>query len=170
MSFCACSCSQRRRFFISCFLKLQLNVMYIVLDFKSWAFSRVCGHIQQHFYCAETAIYELAVKLLTLSFDSPPPISLQSAKFRRFGNVFRWFFCILYADVRHTLRDLLTLNSCHTWRVTCPTLPPSLKTVCLRRRFAILYFKSRAYSRIYGHFQQHLYCACTETVIYELPV
>ena len=23
---------------------------------------------------------------------------------------------------------------------------------------------------IYGHFQQHLYCACAETVIYELPV
>ena len=27
--------------------------------------------------------------------------------------------------------DLLTLNSCHTRRVTCPTLPPSLKTLCL---------------------------------------
>jgi len=27
--------------------------------------------------------------------------------------------------------DLLTLNSCHTWRVTWPTLPPSLKTICL---------------------------------------
>ena len=25
--------------------------------------------------------------------------------------------------------DLLTVNSCHTWRVTCPTLPPSLKTL-----------------------------------------
>jgi len=70
--------------------------MYIVLNFKSWVFSRVCGHIQQHFYCAETAVYELAVKLLTLSFDSPPPISLQSAKFRRYGNVFRWFFFAFY--------------------------------------------------------------------------
>ena len=27
--------------------------------------------------------------------------------------------------------DLLTLNSCHTWRVTCPTMPPSLKTLRL---------------------------------------
>ena len=27
--------------------------------------------------------------------------------------------------------DLLTLNSCHTWRVTWPTLPPSLKTLWL---------------------------------------
>ena len=27
--------------------------------------------------------------------------------------------------------DLLTLNSWHTWRVTCPTLPPSLKTLRL---------------------------------------
>ena len=39
-----------------------------------------------------------------------------------------------------------------------------------RRRFSVLDFKSWAYSRIYGHFQQHLYCACAETVIYELPV
>jgi len=41
-----------------------------------------------------------------------------------------------------------------------------------RRRFTVglLGFKSSAYSRIYGHFQQHLYCACAETVIYELPV
>jgi len=39
-----------------------------------------------------------------------------------------------------------------------------------RRRFTVLYFKSWEYSRIYGHFQQHLYCACTEMVIYELPV
>ena len=27
--------------------------------------------------------------------------------------------------------DLLTLNSCHTWRVTWPTLPPSLKILRL---------------------------------------
>jgi len=39
-----------------------------------------------------------------------------------------------------------------------------------RRQFTVLYFKSWAYSRIYGHFQQHLYCACAETVIYEFPV
>ena len=39
---------------------------------------------------------------------------------------------------RHTSRDLvtltfdvLTLNSCHTWRVTWSTLPPSLKILCL---------------------------------------
>jgi len=39
-----------------------------------------------------------------------------------------------------------------------------------RRRFTVLDFKSWAYSLIYGHFQQHLYCACAETVIYEPPV
>ena len=33
-----------------------------------------------------------------------------------------------------------------------------------RRRFTVLDFKSWAYSRIYCHFQQHLYCACAETV------
>jgi len=35
-----------------------------------------------------------------------------------------------------------------------------------RRRFTVLYFKGCAFSRIYGHFQQHLYCACAEMVIY----
>ena len=39
-----------------------------------------------------------------------------------------------------------------------------------RRRFTVLDFKSWTYSRNYGHFQQHLYCAYAETVIYELPV
>ena len=39
-----------------------------------------------------------------------------------------------------------------------------------RRPFTVLDFKSWAQSLIYGHFQQHLYCACAETVIYELPV
>jgi len=43
-------------------------------------------------------IYELAVKFLTSSFDFSPPIFLQSAKFWRFGNVFHWFFNILYAE------------------------------------------------------------------------
>jgi len=37
-------------------------------------------------------------------------------------------------------------------------------------RTTVLDFKSWAYSHIYGHFQQHFYCACAETVIYELPV
>jgi len=27
--------------------------------------------------------------------------------------------------------DLLSLNRCHTWRVTWPTLPPCMKTLCL---------------------------------------
>jgi len=63
------------------------------MDFKRWAFSCICGHFQQHFYCActETAIYELLVKFLTPSFDSPTLISLQSVKFRRFVAVFHWF-------------------------------------------------------------------------------
>ena len=34
-------------------------------------------------------------------------------------------------DLVNLTFDLLTLNSCHTWRVTCPTLPPSLKTLQL---------------------------------------
>jgi len=39
-----------------------------------------------------------------------------------------------------------------------------------RRRLTVLDFKGLAFSGIYGHFQQHLYCACAETVIYKLSV
>jgi len=170
------------------FQRLQL----FVLDFRSWAFSHICGNFQQHFYCAcaETAIYEFVVKFLTPSFDSP--ISLQSAKCQRLGDDFRWFFhficwmsaifllavCLTYWPRKYTTRidphgdnshqvwswkmtihcrvkvfclliryvtlwpwpltfDLLTLNSCHTWRVTWPTLPPILKTL---RLFALGYY------------------------------
>ena len=55
--------------------------------------------------------------------------------------------------------DLLTLNSCRTWRVTWPTLPPSLKTL---RRFVHelrIIMVPIDYHRkcVRGH------CACTES-------
>ena len=41
---------------------------------------------------------------------------------------------------------LLTLNSCHTWRVTWPTLPPSLKScatvIGVRRRLRVVYSRA----------------------------
>ena len=39
--------------------------------------------------------------------------------------------------------DLLTLNSCHTWRVTWPTMPPSLKTLTTIRSWVTSYNVSR---------------------------
>ena len=39
-----------------------------------------------------------------------------------------------------------------------------------RRRLTVLNFKSWAYDRIYGYFQQRVYCACAETLIYVLFV
>jgi len=77
MSYCSRFC--RRRF--------------TVLDFKSWTYSRIYGHFQQHLYCAcaETLIYELPVKILTPPFHSPTQISYWSTKFWRFGHVFHWF-------------------------------------------------------------------------------
>ena len=35
-------------------------------------------------------------------------------------------------------------------------------------RITVLNFKGWTFCHIYGHFQQHLYCACAETVFYEL--
>jgi len=55
--------------------------------------------------------------------------------------------------------DLLTLNSCHTWRVTWTTLPPSLKTL----RLSVLELSvitlpvGYHWKCVCGH------CACTES-------
>ena len=85
MSYCSRSC---RRWFI-------------LLNFKSSAFCRICGHFQQHF----TA-------------------HMQNRLFRkfrynrRFDYVFRWFFCILYAEY-HSLPDPDFLTKCEIsaiWR------------------------------------------------------
>jgi len=120
---------------------------------------------------------------LDIAVPFPDPISYYSAKFRRFGHVFRWFLhficwmsaifllpvCSTYWPRKYTTRvdphvdnshqvwswydhtlpsysvfvwwyvtlpcDLdfwpFDLNSCHTWRVTWPTLSPSMKTLRL---------------------------------------
>ena len=85
MSYCSRSC---RRWFI-------------LLNFKSSAFCRICGHCQQHF----TAHMQ---KRLFRKFRYN----------RRFDYVFRWFFCILYAEY-HSLPDPDFLTKCEIsaiWR------------------------------------------------------
>jgi len=53
----------------------------------------------------------------------------------------------------------LTLNSCHTWRVTWPTLPPSLKTLCLSvlELLVITFPVGYHWKCVRGH------CACVES-------
>ena len=85
MSYCSRSC---RRWFI-------------LLNFKSSAFCRICGHCQQHF----TAHMQ---KRLFRKFRYN----------RRFDYVFRWFFCILYAEY-HSLPGPDFLTKCEIsaiWR------------------------------------------------------
>ena len=55
--------------------------------------------------------------------------------------------------------DLLTLNSCHTWRVTCPTLPPSMKTLRLSvlELWVITFPVGYHWKCVRGH------CACAES-------
>jgi len=55
--------------------------------------------------------------------------------------------------------DLLTLNSCHTWRVTWPTLPPSKKTLRLSvlELWVITFSVGYHWKCVRGH------CACAES-------
>jgi len=68
-------------------------------------------------------------------------------------------FCLLSCDLVTLAFDLLTLNSCHTWRVTWPALPPSLKTLRLFVRELRVITVPIDYRRkcLRGH------CACAES-------
>ena len=67
-------------------------------------------------------------------------------------------FCLLIRHVTLTF-DLLILNSCHTWRVMWPTLPPSLKTLCLSAlKLRVITFHVGCHWKfVRGH------CACAES-------
>jgi len=55
--------------------------------------------------------------------------------------------------------DLWTLNSCHTWRVTWPTLPPSMNTLSLSvlQLWVITFSVGYHWKCVRGH------CACAES-------
>jgi len=55
--------------------------------------------------------------------------------------------------------DLLTLNRCHTWRVTWPTLPPSMKTL----RVSVLELWVMTFPVGYYWKCVHGHCACDES-------
>jgi len=63
------------------------------------------------------------------------PTSLIPTKFEDDMSIHCRVTAFLYADTSRDLVTLtfkfLTLNSCHTWRVTWPTFVPTLKTLCL---------------------------------------
>jgi len=63
------------------------------------------------------------------------PTSIIPTKFEVDMTIHCRVTAFLYADTSRDLVTLtfvlLTLNSCPTWRVTCPILPPSLKTLWL---------------------------------------
>jgi len=62
-------------------------------------------------------------------------------------------------DLVTLIFDLLILNSCRTWRVTCPTLPPSLNTLSLSVHELRVITVPVDYNRkcVRGH------CACAES-------
>jgi len=74
-----------------------------------------------------------------------------------------WFIAFLSADTARNLVtltfDLLTLNSCPAWRVTWPTLPPSLKTLHLSglKLWVITFPVGYHWKCVRGH------CACAES-------
>ena len=62
--------------------------------------------------------------------------------------------------------DLLTLNSCHTWRVMWPTLPPSLKTL----RLFVQELRVIMFPTDYHWKCVRVHCACAESRYWWLGV
>ena len=131
MSYCSRSC--RRRF--------------IVLDFKSWAYSRICGHFQQHLYCAcaEMVIYELLVQNLDTTVRFADPDFLLACKisaiWRRFTIIIDFIFwtsaifllpgCLTYWPRKYTTRvDPHVDNSHQVWSWYDYPLPSNSVFVC----------------------------------------
>jgi len=120
MSYCSRSC--RRRF--------------TVLDFKSWAYSHIYGHFQQHLYCAcaETVIYELCVH---------PHIDNSHQVWSWYDHTLRSYTADMSRDLVTLTFELLTLNSCHTWRVTWSTLATKFEDSTPIRSWVMSYNVSR---------------------------
>jgi len=112
------------------------------------------------------------------------PASRGSKKLH-FWNPRPWFAYLLYTfggctmnvfkvicenNARPCVKRRMSFCACAISRDLLKVTQMSYCSRSRRRRFTVLGFKSCAYSRIYGHFQQHLYCACAETVICELPM
>jgi len=155
MSFCACAKSRDllKVSYVS-YCSRSRRRRFTVLDFKSWAYSRIYGHFQQHLYCPDPDfLLQCKIPAIWPRF----PLILHFLKFWM-STIFLLPVCLTYWPRKYTTPslkliwlstvelqrflsadtsrdlvtltfDLLTLSSCHTWRVTWPNLPPSLKTL-----------------------------------------
>ena len=89
--------------------------------------------------CAECLPYFYFRFIWPTDLESIPhastPTSITPTKFEVDMTTHCRVIAFLSADTSRDLVtltfDLLTLNSCHAWRITWPTLPPSLKTLRL---------------------------------------
>jgi len=96
----------------------------------------------------------------TITFlESSTPICL-------FTMQLRWLYTMKIIKVicennaRPVLKKRMSFCACPKSRDLLKMPQMSYCSRSRRRRLIVLNFKSWAYSRIYGHFQQHLYCAC----------
>ena len=89
-----------------------------------------------------------------------PPTAKISAKFEVDMTIHCWVIAFLRTICYVTLwPGPLTLNSCHTWQVIWPTLPPSLKTL----RLSVLELWVMTFSAVYRWKWTCGHCTCAES-------
>ena len=109
-------------FLLSAGLKSDIKISLSVKGLRFLRLGNISDDFQPYFHCAcaETAIYELLLKIVTSSLDCPPDF-LMRAKFRLFKDIsddsfvgkaesppyfyfrFMLFFIFIYLKVCHTL-------------------------------------------------------------------
>jgi len=73
--------------------------------------------------------------------------------------------CLLRHSVQRCVKNRTWVRAHARNHAICESWPKTYYcSRSCRRRFTVLNFKSWAYSGTYGNFQQHLYCACAETL------
>ena len=117
---------------------------FTVLDLTSWAFTAIFSNICTA-HAQKRLFMNFRCKIYTPPFDSQTPISYLSAKFWRFGDVFRWFLfficwtsaifllpvCLTYWPRKYTTHvDPHVDNSHQVWSWYDHTLPSYSILVC----------------------------------------
>ena len=96
----------------------------------TWSVKGTLNVLLQSF--SPTSIYLTGLQMFESIPHASTPTFIITTKFEVDMTIHCRVTAFLSADTSRDLVtltfDLLTLSSCHTWRVTWPTLPPSLKT------------------------------------------
>jgi len=140
--------------------------------FELWVITFPVGYhwkcVRGHCACAESSDPWVGGQKQLLFWNPRTRFAYSLCNFG--GSTMKVIKLICVNNARPCLKRRMSFCACAKSHDVLKTPEMSYCRRSRRRRFTVLNFKSWAHSIIYGHFQQHLYCACGETVIDEFAV